>query len=248
LQVSLGVIPALYALAEYLCALGDKILILTPAYGYFQRACAQTGHELVSPALIVKEGVYEVDFADFAAKVKDPSVTLFFLCHPHNPTGRTWTEQELRRTGEICFANGVRIISDEVHADLLRSGKRHLPLVKLFPDSRDIITCMAVSKTFNLAGLMLATVVIPDATYLAWIDLSAYFPEPVNLTRFFLEKVGVILEGAEMFVSNGGCRVRLEWWLPCSSQHRMPAARAVERPYADTPGARNARKQLPAAA
>ncbi|RWO48631.1 MAG: putative C-S lyase [Mesorhizobium sp.] len=274
LQVSLGVIPALYALAEYLCAPGDKILTLTPAYGYFQRAAVQTGHELVSSALVLKDGLYEIDFVDFEAKVKDPSVTLFFLCHPHNPTGRAWTEHELRRVGELCFANGVRVVSDEIHADLLRRGKRHLPLAKLFPDSKGIVTCMAVSKTFNLAGLMLATVIIPDpslraqwrerhypfvnpislaaavavytdggawldalrtyldenfrmvaaflgqhlqqarfkipdATYLAWVDLSAYFPRPINLTRFFLEKAGVVLEGGEMFVSNGGCHVRL---------------------------------------
>lgn len=274
LQVSLGVIPALYALAEYLCAPGDKILTLTPAYGYFQHVSVQTGHELVSSALVSKDGRFDIDFADFEAKVKDPSVTLFFLCHPHNPTGRAWSEHELRRMGDLCLANGVRIVSDEIHADLLRSGKRHLPLANLFPDSKDIVTCMAVSKTFNLAGLMLATVVIPDpslraqwrrrhypfvnpislaaavgayanggawlealrtyldenfqivaaffgehlpqarftipdATYLAWIDLSAYFPQPINLTRFFLEKAGVVLEGGEMFVSDGAGHIRL---------------------------------------
>lgn len=274
LQVSLGVIPALYALVEYLCAPGDKILTLTPAYGYFQRASLQTGHELLSSPLVARDGHYEIDFADFEEKVKDASVTLFFLCHPHNPTGRAWTERELRRMGDICFANGVRIVSDEIHADLLRQGKRHLPLAKLFPDNKGIVTCMAVSKTFNLAGLMLATVIIadpalraqwqkrhypfvnpislaaavgaytngsewldalrsyldenyrivaaflgqhlpqarfaiPDATYLAWIDLSAYFPEPINLTRFFLEKAGVVLEGGEMFVSDGDGYIRL---------------------------------------
>lgn len=273
MQVSLGVIPALYALAEYWCAPGDKILTLTPAYGYFQRASLQTGHELATSALVLKDGRYEIDFADFEAKVKDASVTLFFLCHPHNPTGRAWTEYELRRMGEICFANGVRIVSDEIHADLLRQGKRHLPLAKLFPDSKDIVTCMAVSKTFNLAGMMLATVIIPDpslraqwrkrhypfvnplslaaavgaynnggawldalrtyldenfqlvaaflgqlpkarfaipeATYLAWIDLSPFFPQPINLTRFFVEKAGVVLEGGDMFVSDGGSHIRL---------------------------------------
>ncbi len=281
LQVSLGVIPALYALAEYLCAPGDKILTLAPAYGYFQQVSLQTGHELVTSALVSKDGRYDIDFADFEAKVKDPSVTLFFLCHPHNPTGRAWSEHELRLMGDLCLANGVRIVSDEIHADLLRSGKRHLPLAKLFPDSEDIVTCMAVSKTFNLAGLMLATIVIPDpvlraqwrkchypfvnpislaaaagaytnggawldalrtyldqnfqavaaflgeylpkarfaipeATYLAWIDLSAYFPQPINLSRFFLEKAGVVLEGGEMFVSDGAGYIRLNIACPRS--------------------------------
>lgn len=271
---SLGVIPALYALNEYFCAPGEKILTLTPAYGYFKHAAAQNGHELVSSALVAREGLHEIDFADFEAKAKDPAVTLFFLCHPHNPTGRVWTEHELLRMGEICLANGVRIVSDEIHGDLLRQGRRHVPLAKLFPDSRDIITCMAVSKTFNLAGMMLATVIIPDpelraqwrarhypfvnpislaaatgsyangaawldalreyldgnfklvaefldqhlplarfqipeATYLAWIDLTAYFSEPLNLTRFFLEEAGIVLEGGEMFISDGSGHVRL---------------------------------------
>jgi cystathionine beta-lyase len=296
LQVSLGVIPALYALAEYLCVPGDKILTLTPAYGYFQRVSVQTGHELVSSALVLADELYEIDFADFESKVKDSSVTLFFLCHPHNPTGRAWTEQELRRMGELCLENGVRIVSDEIHADLMRQGKRHLPLAKLFPDCKDIVTCMAVSKTFNLAGLMLATIVIPDpalcaqwqkrhypfvnpislaaaigaytngaawldalrtyldvnfqtvaaflgrnlpqarftipdATYLAWIDLSAYFHQPINLTRFFLEKAGLVLEGPEMFVSNGGSHVRLNIACPravlLSALKRMHQALAL---------------------
>ena len=281
LQVSLGVIPAIFALADYLCAPQDKILTLTPAYGYFRRAALQTGHDLVTSTLVARDGAYEIDFADFEAKAKDPAVTLFFLCHPHNPTGRAWTEDELRRMGEICFANGVRIVSDEIHADLIRQGQRHLPLAKVFPDSTDIVTCMAVSKTFNLAGLMLATLIIPDpalraqwrerhypfvnpvslaaavgayanggawlealrayldenfatvtrfleqhlplarfrtpeATYLAWIDLSAYFPQPTNLTRFFLEEAGVILEGGEMFVADGGDHIRLNIACPHS--------------------------------
>lgn len=290
LHTALGVIPALYALADYMCAPGDRILTLTPAYGYFRKAAQQTGHELVTSALLCRDGRYEIDFADIEAKVRDPRVTLFFLCHPHNPTGRLWSEAELRRLGELCFDNGVRIVSDEIHGDLLRYGRRHVPLASLFPDSTDIVTCMAVSKTFNLAGMMLATVVIPDpalhaiwrerhypfvnpislaaatgayrdggpwldalrlylddnfhavsaffkehlprarftipeATYLAWIDLSAYFPPSINLTRFFVEKAGVVLEGGEMFVSGGSSHIRLNIACPRSvlgkAMHRL---------------------------
>lgn len=297
LHVSLGVIPALYALADFLCAPGDKILTLTPAYGYFQRVARQTGHALVTSPLVMQDGIHQIDFADLEAKAQDPSVTLFFLCHPHNPTGRAWTEHELRRMGEICLDNGVRIVSDEIHGDLLRQGKRHVPLAKLFPDSTDIVTCMAVSKTFNLAGLMLATIIIPDpslratwrerhypfvnpislaaaigsyrsggpwldalreylddnfrtmaafidrhmprarfhipdATYLAWIDLSAYFPEHINLTRFFVETAGVVLEGGEMFVADGEQCIRVNVACPRSvlseALHRIAQAISSE--------------------
>ncbi|AMP75741.1 MalY/PatB family protein [Ralstonia solanacearum] len=286
MQVSLGVIPALFGLVEYICQPGDKVLSLTPAYGYFKHATSQRDRVFVTSRLLAsKDGDYTIDFEDFEAKISDPAVKLFFLCHPHNPTGRVWTNDELRRLGELCFANGVKIVSDEIHCDLLRAGVRHTPLAKLFPDSKDIITCMAVSKTFNLAGMMIATVIIPDpelraewkrrhypfvnplslaaaigaytngapwldalrlyldgnfvwvkhflethlpkagfripdATYLAWIDLGAYFDDSVNLTRFFLEKAGVILEGGEMFVENGSCRMRLNLACPRAQVQR----------------------------
>ncbi|AXF12572.1 aminotransferase (plasmid) [Paraburkholderia graminis] len=280
MQISLGVIPALFALVEYVCRPGDKVLSLTPTYGYFKHAAIQRDREFVTSRMLISDdGAYAIDFDDFEAKVSDPAVKLFFLCHPHNPTGRIWTDDELRRMGELCIANGVKVVSDEIHCDLLRTGNAHMPMAKLFPGSPDIITCMAVSKTFNLAGMMIATVIIPDpelrsewkrrhypfvnplslaaatgayrngapwldalrlyldenfaltqlflsdhlpkakfrvpeATYLAWIDLRAYFDRPVNLTRFFLEKAGVILEGGEMFVENGDCRVRLNLACP----------------------------------
>lgn len=285
MQVSLGVIPALFGLVDYICGPNEGVLTLTPAYGYFKHAANQRGRTLVTSPLLEVDGSYTIDFDDFEQKASDPAVKLFFLCHPHNPTGRVWTDEELRRLGEICIANGVKIVSDEIHCDLLRRDHRHTPLAKLFPDSRDIITCMAVSKTFNLAGMMIATVVIPDAdlravwgknhypfvnpislaaavgayrcgepwleelrdyldgnfalveeflrrrlpeagfripgaTYLAWIDLSAYLPASLNLTRFFIENAGVILEGGEMFVENGGQRIRLNLACPRSEVQR----------------------------
>ncbi|OHV24722.1 putative C-S lyase [Rhizobium sp. RMa-01] len=289
MQVSLGVIPALFSLVDYICAPNEGVLTLTPAYGYFKHAANQRGRTLVTSPLLEVDGSYAIDFCDFEQKASDPAVKLFFLCHPHNPTGRVWTDEELRRLGEICIANGVKIVSDEIHCDLLRKDRRHTPLTKLFPGCRDIITCMAVSKTFNLAGMMIATVVIPDAdlravwrkhhypfvnpislaaaigvyrngepwleelrdyldgnfalvseflrwrlpqadfqipdaTYLAWVDLSAYLPASLNLTRFFIETAGVILEGGEMFVENGRQRIRLNLASP-----RSQVLRGLER-------------------
>jgi cysteine-S-conjugate beta-lyase len=150
-QVSLGVIPALFGLVDYICGPQDKVLTLTPAYHYFELAAVKRGRLLVASDLVYRDDDCFIDFEDFERKVSDPAVKLFFLCHPHNPTGRIWTEAELRRLAQLCFSHGVKIVSDEIHCDLLRQGRTHTPLAKLFPGSRDIITCMAISKTFNLA-------------------------------------------------------------------------------------------------
>jgi cystathionine beta-lyase len=306
MQTSLGVIPALFALTDYLCEPGDKVLGLAPSYGYFRHAAEHRGCEFVTSPLVTQDGGHFIDFADFEARASDPRTKLFFLCHPHNPTGRMWSEAELRRMAEICFRHDVTIVSDEIHCDLLRKGRRHVPLAKLFPGCKDVITCMAVSKTFNLAGMMIASIVIPDpelraiwkkrhypfvnpvslaaatgayrdggpwldalqgyldgnfiwlldflavhlpqarfmipdATYLAWIDLGAYFPQPVNFTRFFIEKAGVMLEGGEMFVANGENMIRLNLACPRTQLEdvltRMRDAILIAAPLAACPSA-----------
>lgn len=164
-----GVIPALYKFAKYLCADDEKIIIQTPSYSFFKHAADFNGRELVYNPLKFIDGQFEIDFEDFEKKTADPDVKLFFLCNPHNPTGRVWSDNDLRKLAGICFSNNVMIVSDEIHCDLLRKGVRFTPLAKLFPDSDQIITCMAPSKTFNLAGMKMANIAIPnDAILQLW--------------------------------------------------------------------------------
>ena len=276
-----GVVPALHDLVEFVLAPGQKALTLTPAYSFFDSAAAYHGHETVTCALQRDDdNVYSIDFDDFETKVADPLVRLFFLCHPHNPTGRVWSDDELRRMADLCFAHNVLIVSDEIHCDLLRQGESHTPLASLFPESDQIITTMSSSKTFNLAGLGLAHIVIPNnalrevwldrkfpvlnplsvagtigvlrhgdawlnqlkayldanlhhvhrilaeqlpkanfqipaSTYLAWIDLSHYIDPAVDLTHHFAE-AGVLVEGAEKFVSDGEGHIRVNIAAPRS--------------------------------
>lgn len=164
LYPSPGVIPALYELTGYICGPEDKVLMMTPSYAYFKYAADHNDIGYVYSDLVDRNhnGYYEIDFDDFRKKAADPAVKLFIFCNPHNPTGRVWTEEELRKTAEICFENNVMIISDEIHCDLLRSGLTHTPLAKLYPDSDQIITCMAPSKTFNVAGLQFSNIIIPN--------------------------------------------------------------------------------------
>ncbi|WP_043931999.1 MalY/PatB family protein [Bacillus sp. EB01] len=281
LVFSNGIIPALYELVEYICKPGEKVLIVTPSYAYFKYAAEFNDIELVTSDLVNQDGYYTMDFDDLEAKAKDEKVTLSIFCNPHNPSGRVWTQEELKRFGDICLENNVTIISDEIHCDLLRTGMVHTPLAKVFPDTDRIITCMSASKTFNLAGLMFSNIIIPnddlravwkarhydfenplsiaatqaayehghewlnqlkdyldenfvitknyleqhlpetvyripEATYLAWVDISAYLPDEENLPLYFANKAGVLLEGGNMFVSNSDGYIRLNLACPKS--------------------------------
>ncbi len=183
LVTSPGIIPALFELVEYICKPDEKVLILTPSYAYFKHAADHSHIELVCSDLLNDNGYYTMDYADIEAKAKDPKVKLCIFCNPHNPSGRIWAEEELKRFGDICLENNVLIISDEIHCDLIRTGLRHTPLAKLYPESDQIITCMAPSKTFNMAGLMFSNVIIPNAEIMEiWKDRHYDFDNPLSIT------------------------------------------------------------------
>lgn len=157
-----GVVPALAMLIEAYTQPGDRVLIQPPVYFPFERVIRQNGREVVYNPLVERDGRYEMDFDDLDRKL-DGTVRLMILCSPHNPVGRVWTEEELRRLGQLCLERGVFVIADEIHGDLVYPGHRHRPFASL--DARfaeNSATCVAPSKTFNLAGLNTAMVLIPD--------------------------------------------------------------------------------------
>lgn len=159
---SSGIVTALDVAAAKLTKPGEGILFHTPSYAPFYNAILKSGRTPVALPLIEEDGWYTMDFDAFEAEAKKPENTLYFLCNPFNPVGRVWTEDELRRIGEICFANNVFVVSDEIHADFRRAGQKHIPLAKLFPEEKRMMTCTAPSKSFNLAGNQLSNLIIPD--------------------------------------------------------------------------------------
>ncbi len=159
---SSGVVPALDVAVKMLTKETDGVLLNTPAYHPFNDAIIKAGRKPVYSRLTCKDGYYEIDWEDFEAKAKDPSVTLYFLCNPHNPSGRVWTKEELLRIGQICFENNVFVVSDEIHFDIIRTGIQHTVFASLFPNEKRIITCTAPSKTFNLAGNELSNIFFAD--------------------------------------------------------------------------------------
>lgn len=184
-----GIVPAINFLIQIMTHEGDQVLLQPPIYHPFYSKIQSNHRTPIENQLILCDGNFEIDFADFERKVKEPKTTLFLLCSPHNPTGRVWSEEELRRMGELCFENGVRIISDEIHHDIVAPDVKHIPLEKLFPEHKnEIITGTSASKTFNLAGMAYSNIIIHDLhlqslwNKLAAGDYGVMYPNPLSIT------------------------------------------------------------------
>lgn len=163
-----GVVPALALLVQTFVKPGDRVIIQPPVYYPFYLVSEFNGAEIVRNPLLFEDGRYEMDFDDLEAKARDPRVKMLILCSPHNPVGRVWTEQELTRLGEICLANKVRVVSDEIHGDLVYAGTAFTPFARINRDfAQHSITCTAPSKTFNLAGLSTSNIIIANADWRA---------------------------------------------------------------------------------
>jgi cystathionine beta-lyase len=149
----IGIVPTLNFMVQVYTNPSDKIIVQPPVYYPFFNAAKDHGRKLIQNELILQGGRYYIDFDDLEAQV-DQDTKLFFLCHPHNPGGRIWSSEELQKLGQFCLDNDILLISDEIHSDLIIPGNTFTPALSL-PDeiSQNIITCMAPSKTFNLAGL-----------------------------------------------------------------------------------------------
>ena len=153
------VVTSLNLLIKTLTNEGDNITIQSPAYPQFVKQIKSNNRKVMINELVEKEDGYEIDFIDFEEKIKNSVV--FILCNPHNPTGRVWTREELSKIAEICVKYGVKIISDEIHSDLILNGK-HLPIASLGKQVELLVyTCLSSTKTFNLAGIQSSFVVFP---------------------------------------------------------------------------------------
>lgn len=158
-----GIVFAIATAVSAFTKEGDSVLIQQPVYYPFSSVIRNNNRRLVNNELVLEDGRYEMDLEDFEKKIVQEKVKLFILCSPHNPVGRVWTEEELRRIGEICLKYDVKIVSDEIHSDFVYPGFVHHVLTTVDERFRDIsIVCTAPSKTFNLAGLQVSNVWIPN--------------------------------------------------------------------------------------
>jgi len=154
-----GIVPALNMCILEFTDPGDAVVVQPPVYFPFFSAVSKHGRKLVYNQLLEKDGYYSIDF-DAMEESFSSGAKMFFLCNPHNPVGRVWTRMELERMADLCVRYKVLVISDEIHADLVLGGRKHIPLASLGTEIADLcLTCMAPSKTFNLAGLYTSMVI-----------------------------------------------------------------------------------------
>ena len=283
---SLGIIPALYELVELLLSDNEYAIVNTPAYGYFQHPIDYKHKHAIHNKLVRDDnGHWSIDFDALEKDAANPMAKLLIWCNPQNPTGRVWTEEELKRVAAIVEKNNLWIISDEIHCDILRQGVHHIHMAKIMPDYKKLIACTSVSKCFNMAGMMFAEIIIrdpqlrqlfidytnsyamnvnplsiaahqaayeqgeewldqlktyldgnfqfvkdtlakelpkitfqiPEATYLAWVDMNPYLGDIDNIPDFMANKAGVLLEGGDaLFVDNAKGYIRLNLAMPRS--------------------------------
>lgn len=158
-----GVVFAVATAVRALTEPGDGVMIQQPVYYPFGNVIRDNDRKVINSPLVLENGIYRMDFEDFEEKLRSGTVKLFILCSPHNPVGRVWTEEELKKVGELCIKYNVPVVSDEIHCDFTYPGHNHCIFASL--DERfagNCIICTAPSKTFNLAGLQVSNLFIPN--------------------------------------------------------------------------------------
>ena len=176
-----GVVPAMSCVIKALTMPGEKVLILSPDYNCFFSSIRNNGCEVLENKLVRKNYSFEIDWNDFEIKCADEKTTVFLLCNPHNPTGRVWTRKELERMRDICHLHHVRIVSDEIHCELIMPGYHFCPMGII--DSEAIIL-NSPSKSFNIAGLQIANIICQDAEIRRRIDRAININEVCDVNPF----------------------------------------------------------------
>lgn len=199
IEASTGVIPSLSAVVQAFTEPGDKVLIQSPVYNYFNSSITNNKCNIVLNELKYNGEYYEIDFDDFEKKASDEKVKVFILCNPHNPVGRVWNQYELERLGEICLKHKVIVLVDEIHRDLVYKENKHIPFASISESFlMNSITCTAPSKTFNIAGLKTSNIIVANEEYRKKVNRSLNINEAIEPNVFGIEAlIAAYNEGEE---------------------------------------------------
>jgi cystathionine beta-lyase len=208
-----GVVTALHATVLAVTQPGEAVIVQSPVYSPFYSCVTTTGRRLVPNPLKLKDGRYTIDF-DHLEQCAAEGARLLILCSPHNPVGRVWSREELGRILDIARRHGLIVLADEIHADLVYPGIKHTALATLAMDGDAIITAVAPSKTFNIPGLGLSALIVPNPAQRAALrkvfdQLHVQANNPFSITAFevayragepWLESLLVYLQETRDFV------------------------------------------------
>lgn len=180
-----GVVPAMSVAVKALTMPGEKVLILSPDYNCFFSSIRNNGCEVLECGLKRVDDTFEVDFIDFEAKCADEKTTVFLLCNPHNPSGRVWTREELERMNDICLKYGVKVVSDEIHCELVMPGYQFQPFAAVSEACRqNSVILNSPSKSFNIAGLQTANIICSRPDWRRRLDRAININEVCDLNPF----------------------------------------------------------------
>lgn len=181
-----GVVPAISACVSAFTQPGDKVIIMSPVYNCFFSSIRNYRCEVLDVPLIPSEGPrYEIDFEGLERAAKDPAAKLMLICSPHNPAGRVWTKEELKRIGRICLDNGVVPVSDEIHCEFTMPGVEFVPFASVSSEfEAACVTLNSPSKAFNIAGLQISNIICADERLRARIDKAVNVNEICDVNPF----------------------------------------------------------------
>ncbi len=183
-----GVVPAISAIIKALSQPGSKVLVQTPVYNCFFSSIRNNGCQIADSPLVYADNYYTIDFADLECRLADPEVSLMLLCNPHNPAGRVWSREELREIARLASANGVTVVSDEIHCELVFPGFEYTPYAVVAEEfSGDYIVCCSPTKAFNIAGLQIANIVCRTEGTRARVDKAININEVCDVNPFGVE-------------------------------------------------------------
>lgn len=168
-----GVVPAISSVVRKMTTVGENVLVLTPVYNIFFNSILNNGRHVLESSLVYDQEshTYDIDYEDLEEKLSYSQTTLLLFCNPHNPVGKIWERETLKRVGELCARYHVTVLSDEIHCDLTDPGCEYIPFASVSKEcEQNSITCIAPTKTFNMAGLQTSAIVVPHPNLRAKVE------------------------------------------------------------------------------
>lgn len=204
-----GVIPAISSAVRKMTTVGENVLVQTPVYNVFFNSIVNNGRNIMENRLLYDGKEYNIDFADLEKKLANPQTTMMIICNPHNPVGKIWDKETLKRIGELCWQYHVLVLSDEIHCDLTNMNYNYIPFASVSEKcANNSITCIAPTKTFNIAGLQTAAVMIQNEVIRHKMNRGLNTDEVAEPNAFAIEAAIVAFTFGEAWLNQ--LRVYLE--------------------------------------